>query len=138
MHALMWQEKQMGFLQALEAMAGEDTTSWGEAATYQYLLDASVATEADLSRLPEAKLLSLGKDLANLHRIFRWTFESMPDDAEAIEISKKNNFEAGHAPPSPPPLAPTSGSPSEWPLGEEGGGSTRRRRKRVKRSRDEL
>ena len=65
-----------------------------------------VTSRKQVRKLSSATRLALAQDLAKLHHIFRWTFDSMPDDEEAAEISRSENARRGFPPPSPPPPPP--------------------------------
>ena len=63
--------------------------------------------------MPKDKRVALAKDLAKLHRIFMWTFDNMPDDDEAVQISDTMNEEKGYPPPSQRPPPPPTGPHDE-------------------------
>lgn len=114
--ALEWQQKQMDALEKLElSQAQSDVARWAPAAIDTYLVDCSVVDEVQLRKLPRDKRVSLAKDLATLHRIFMWTFDNMPDDEEAKEISARMNADAGYPPPSPLPPPPPPPPPAAPP-----------------------
>ena len=69
-----------------------DVQSWKPEVVAKYLLDSGVVDEDELPKLSAAKQVSVAKDLAKLHRLFEWAFESTPDE-EARQISRKVNQE---------------------------------------------
>ena len=107
---LDWQFRQMNALEDLEMdQAQSDPAKWDRSAVDVYLLRCGVVDEESLQKLPTKKRVLLSRDLAALHRVFKWTFENMPDDEEAKEISRQRNIEDGYPPPSPPPPPPPLG-----------------------------
>ena len=118
-----WQAAQVEILETFERslevaraedLRAKDLQYWPLTVISKYLLVSGVIDDEELPKLSSEKRLSVAKDLAKLHRIFRWTFENMPDDEEAKQITQKINAEQGLPPPSPPP-PPPPGQPAEPP-----------------------
>lgn len=106
--SLEWQHRQMEYLEGFESsQSSSDVSAWTAKARKTYLVMAGVVSNSEVSKLSEDRQLALAQDLAKLHRVFKWSFNNMPDDEEAHEITmQKNNKEEGYPPPSPPPAKP--------------------------------
>ena len=112
--SLEWQQRQMDYYEGFEASQGsKDPADWNHAALMTYLVACRVLENSELVKLTNARRVSLAKDLARLHRILIWTLDSMPDDEEAEEITRKKNKDLGYPPPSPRPPPPPKGPRDE-------------------------
>ena len=125
---LQWQQK---LVDILEASPKTDISAWHSKDVTALLVACGIVDEQSLLReVGFEKRVAMARDLVALIRIFEWTFESMPDDEEAMDITRENNLAQGYPPPSPTPMAPNAREPQRSPSGP------RRKRQRIRR--DEL
>ena len=135
-----WQLSQVDILHA--AVRGlrdpnAAVSAWPPATVDWYLRTSGVVDEEELKELSQTKRVAVATDLAKLHRIFAWTFNSMPDDNEAQQITQQVNKEQGYPPPSqPPPAPPGPPQQAKAKLGHHGKATSQSRHKR--RRKDEL
>lgn len=150
--AFKWQSAQVDILETFEktlqqsktaGAKADDVQTWPLELVSKFLLVGGVVAEAELAMLSSQKRVSVARDLAKVHNVFRWTFANMPDEEEAQAITRKINAEQGLPPPSQPPPPPPGAPPRHHVAsGESSAGAgapgARKRRARRKRKKDEL
>ena len=136
--AFRWQHDQITLLSKFSKRnGGTDASGWPPLELDSLLLDGAVcSSRRPLAAYERRWKLDMAVDLIKVIRIFEWTFESMPDDAESQAISMEDNRKAGYPPPSaPPPMPPApptvQGASSRH--GRAWGQRTRRKRDRKRK-----
>ena len=135
-----WQQSQVEMLDAaVRGLADPkaEVSAWPSAAVDWYLLESGVVDDEELPKLSQTQRVSVASDLAKLHRIFAWAFNSMPDDEEAQQITRMVDKEQGYPPPSQPPPAPPAPPQQAKAKGRHGKDASRRKRHK-RRRKDEL
>jgi hypothetical protein len=113
---------------------GKDLPEWPGTELEAFLLECKVVDSAkQLRALKPSSAVATARDLVKLIRIFDWTFESMPDDQEAMEITQERNRREGYPPPSAyPPMPPAPSMPGTHQQRVKGHGAPKKRRRKSK------
>ena len=106
--ALLWQSEQADLL---SVAPDDDIAQWPLEEVSQLLRTADLVDADEFDELTAKMLRSLARDFVAVLRVFEYTFANMPDDEEAVQISRADNRAAGFPPPSQAPPVPGAPPP---------------------------